>query len=204
MGYEFSGHVTDVGGSVSDLDPGDAVAVNPILYCGKCRQCREGNYQICDSVGFIGLSGGGGGFAENVVVDAEKAVPLGEDVPVEYGALVEPLSVGLHAVRRSGLRAGDASPCSAVSHRTGRDPVRPGGGHGDDLRLGTARSPACPGCGLRADVLVDPAEADAVEYVASNTGGGVDISFEVAGVEASFNAAIESTAPGGRTTVVSI
>lgn len=107
MGHEFSGVIDEMGEGVTGLEEGDPVAVNPILYCGECRQCREGNYHICDSGGFVGLSGGGGGFAESVVVNAEKAIPLGDDVPLEYGALVEPLSVGLHAVRRSGIRAGD-------------------------------------------------------------------------------------------------
>lgn len=102
MGHEFSGAISEIGADVTGLSEGDPVAVNPLLYCGECRQCARGDYHVCDSVGFIGLSGGGGGFAENIVVDAEKAVPLRDDLPLEYGALVEPLSVGLHAVRRSG------------------------------------------------------------------------------------------------------
>ena len=109
LGHEFSGVVTEVGDAVTHLRRGDEVAVNPILCCGECRQCIGGNYHLCDSGGFLGLSGGGGGFAENIVIDAEKAVPLGDGVSLEAGALVEPLSVGLHAVRRSGLRAGDTA-----------------------------------------------------------------------------------------------
>ena len=57
-------------------------------------------------------------------------------------------------------------------------------------------------CG--ADTVIDPTETEAAECVASNTDGGADVAFEVAGVEASFNDAVASTAPGGRTTVVSI
>lgn len=108
MGHEFSGTISEVDESVTGLERSDAVAINPILYCGECRQCQEGNYHICDSVEFPKLSGGGGRFAESVVLDAEHAVTLGDDVPFEYGALVESLSVALHAVRRSGLCAGDA------------------------------------------------------------------------------------------------
>lgn len=205
MGHEFSGTVSEVGESVAGLQVGDAVAINPILYCGKCRQCREGNYHICDSIGFVGLSGGDGGFAESVVLDAEHAVPLGDDVPVEYGALVEPLSVALHAVRRSGLRAGDAvavfgaGPIGLAVIQCAR---AAGAGTIFVSEPRDARRERAADCG--ATELVDPTSTDAVEYVTSNTDGGADVSFEVAGVEASFNAAVESTAPSGRTTIVSI
>ncbi|WP_181692309.1 2,3-butanediol dehydrogenase [Natronomonas sp. LN261] len=205
MGHEFSGVLSEVGNGVSGLDVGDAVAVNPILYCGECRQCREGNYHICDSIGFVGLSGGGGGFAESVVLDAEHAVPLGDDVPLEYGALVEPLSVGLHAVRRSGLRAGDTVAVFG-SGPIGLSVIQCARAAGAGTILVSeprqARRERASDCG--ADDLIDPTSTDAVEYITANTDGGVDVAFEVAGVEASFNDAIESTAPSGRTTVVSI
>jgi (R,R)-butanediol dehydrogenase/meso-butanediol dehydrogenase/diacetyl reductase len=204
MGHEFAGVVSDVGDEVTGVRPGDAVAVNPILSCGACRQCREGNYHICDDVGFVGLSGGGGGFAEDVVVAAEQAVPLG-DVSTEAGALVEPLSVGLHAVRRSGLRAGDAvavfgsGPIGLAVVQCAR---AAGAGTVVVSEPRAARRERAADCG--ADDLVDPTETNAVEYVRSRTDGGADVSFEVAGVEASFNDAVRSTRPGGRTTVVSI
>jgi len=204
MGHEFSGTVAEVGDGVSGLAVGDAVAVNPILYCGACRQCREGNYHLCDSVGFVGLSGGGGGFAENVVVAAEQAVPLG-DVSVEHGALVEPLAVGLHAVRRSGLRAGDAvgvfgsGPIGLAVIQCAR---AAGAGRVVVSEPREARRERATDCG--ATDLVDPSATDPVEFVRSVTDGGVDAAFEVAGVEASYNAAVESTTPTGRTTVVSI
>jgi len=205
MGHEFSGRISEVGGSVTGLEVGDAVAVNPVLYCGECRQCQEGNYHICDSIGFVGLSGGEGGFAESVVLDAEHAVPLGDDVPIEYGALVEPLAVALHAVRGSGLRAGDAvavfgaGPIGLAVIQCAR---AAGAGRIFVSEPRDARRERAADCG--ATELIDPASTDAIEYITANTDGGADISFEVAGVEASFNAAVESTAPSGRTTIVSI
>jgi (R,R)-butanediol dehydrogenase/meso-butanediol dehydrogenase/diacetyl reductase len=205
MGHEFSGTISEVGESVTELEVGNAVAINPILYCGECRQCQEGNYHICDSIGFIGLSGGEGGFAESVVLDAEHAVPLGDDVPIEYGALVEPLSVALHAVRRSGLRAGDAvavfgaGPIGLAVIQCAR---AAGAGTIFVSEPRDARRERAADCG--ATELVDPMSTDAVEHITSHTDGGADIAFEVAGVEASFNAAVESTAPSGHTTVVSI
>jgi len=205
MGHEYSGTIAEVGDEVTGLAVGDAVAVNPILYCGECRQCHEGNYHICDSIGFIGLSGGNGGFAESAVVDAEHAVPLGDAVPVEHGALVEPLSVALHAVRRSGLQAGDAvavfgsGPIGLAVIQCARVA---GAGTIFVSEPREARRERAADCG--AAELIDPMSTDPVEYIHDHTNGGADVTFEVAGVEPSFNAAVESTAPGGRTTIVSI
>lgn len=205
MGHEFSGVISEVGEAVTTHAEGDPVAINPILYCGDCRQCNEGNYHICDSIGFIGLSGGGGGFAESIVVESEKAVPLGEDVPLEYGALVEPLSVGLHAVRRSGLQAGDtvavfgSGPIGLSVIQCAR---AAGAGQIFVSEPRTARRERAADSG--ASHRIDPTEQNAVETIMAATDGGVDVAFEVAGIEPTFNAALESTRPSGRTTVVSI
>jgi (R,R)-butanediol dehydrogenase/meso-butanediol dehydrogenase/diacetyl reductase len=205
MGHEFSGIVDEVGDGVMDLNEGGPVAINPILYCGECRQCRQGNYHICDSGGFIGLSGGGGGFAENVVVSAEKAIPLGEDVPLEHGTLVEPLSVGLHAVRRSGIQAGDAVAVFG-SGPIGLSVIQcaraAGAGRIFVSEPRAARRERAAESG--ADHLIDPAEVDATDEIQSATEGGVDAAFEAAGIEPTFNAALESTRPSGTITVVSI
>ena len=205
MGHEFSGVVDEVGDGVTDLNEGDSVAINPILYCGECRQCRQGNYHICDSGGFIGLSGGGGGFAESVVVSAEKAVPLREDVPLEHGALVEPLSVGLHAVRRSGIQAGDAVAIFG-SGPIGLSVIQcaraAGAGQIFVSEPRAARRERAADSG--ADHLIDPTEVDATDEIHAATDGGVDAAFEVAGIEPTFNAALESSRPSGTITVVSI
>lgn len=205
MGHEFSGVISEMGDDVTGLEEGEPVAVNPILYCGECRQCREGNYHICEDGGFVGLSGGGGGFAESVVVNAEKAIPLGDDVPLEYGALVEPLSVGLHAVRRSGIRAGDtvavfgSGPIGLSVIQCAR---AAGAGQIFVSEPRDARRERAAESG--ADHLIDPTENDAVDEIQSATEGGVDAAFEAAGIEPTFNAALESTRPSGTITVVSI
>jgi (R,R)-butanediol dehydrogenase/meso-butanediol dehydrogenase/diacetyl reductase len=205
MGHEFSGVVREVGEGVTHLATGDRVAINPILYCGDCRQCDEGNYHRCESGGFVGLSGGGGGFAESFVTDAERAVPLAEDVSLAAGALVEPLSVGLHAVRRSGLQAGDAvavfgsGPIGLSVIQCARTA---GAGRIFVSEPRAARRDRAAACG--ADELIDPTTADAVDRITGATDGGVDAAFEVAGVEATYNAALRSTRPGGTATVVSI
>jgi (R,R)-butanediol dehydrogenase / meso-butanediol dehydrogenase / diacetyl reductase len=124
LGHEFAGHVTEVGSGVTGFAEGDAVTVEPTLFCGQCAECRAGLTNLCPSLGFHGLSGGGGGFAEYTAVPASMVRPLGQ-VPTDLGALVEPLAVGLHAVRRSGVRIGEsavvfgAGPRSSCSARPG-------------------------------------------------------------------------------------
>lgn len=205
MGHEFSGVVKEIGNHVSHLEIEDKVAINPILCCGSCRQCIKGDYHICDSIGFIGLSGGSGGFAETVVLDAEHVVPLGDKIPIEYGAFVEPLSVGLHAVRRSNLHVGDtvavfgSGPIGLAVIQCAK---AAGASNVIVSEPRSARRQKAIECG--ADEIIDPSAVDAPGHIRSQTNGGCDISFEVAGVEASFKDAIASTAPGGHTTIVSI
>ncbi|MCH7660669.1 MAG: 2,3-butanediol dehydrogenase [Euryarchaeota archaeon] len=205
MGHEFSGRVAETGDAVAGFEEGEPVVINPILYCGECRQCNEGNYHICDSVGFVGLSGGGGGFGESFVVNAEQVVPFSEEIPLEYGALVEPLTVGLHAVRRSGLKAGD-SVAVFGSGPIGLSVIQCARAAGaSELFVSEPRNARRErALDSGADHPIDPTETDAVEHIIEETGGGVDVAFEVAGIEATFNAALESTRPSGRVTVVSI
>ena len=87
------------------MKEGDRVAVEPYDVCGECSACAIGRYNICRKLGFVGLDGQQGGFAEKCVVDARWAHPLG-DIPTDLGALVEPLAVAYHAVRLSGIKPG--------------------------------------------------------------------------------------------------
>lgn len=204
IGHEIGGTVSETGDDVS-VAVGTDVAVNPIVWCGECRYCDEGNYHLCSAGGFVGLSGGGGGFSESVVVTADQVVPLPEGVPVEIAALVEPFTVGVHAVRRSGVGLGDSvavfgsGPIGLTvlqaAAATGANPVYVSEPNPSRRRLAEE-------CG--ADEVIDPTSTDPVEYVAERTGDGVDVAFEVAGVEQSLNQALASTRSGGTTTVVSL
>lgn len=205
MGHEFAGVVSDVGAEVTSVSEGDPVTVNPILWCGECRSCLEGSYNLCESLNFVGLAGGGGGFSENIVVSEEKVVPLPDDLPVEYGALVEPLAVALHAARRIDLEAGDSVAIfgsgpiglavTQIARAAGTTPIVV-----SEPRA--ARRELAADCG--ADVLVDPTAEDAVDRIRNETNGGADVAFEVAGIAATYNAAVQSTRNGGRVMVVSI
>lgn len=106
LGHEISGTVTALGSGIPGIEVGTRVAVDPCLRCGICRWCTRGEYHICAKGGSIGLAAEGG-FASKVTVPAEGLTPVPDGVSDEYAALAEPLAVGLHAVRRSGVQPGD-------------------------------------------------------------------------------------------------
>jgi len=204
LGHEFSGVVSEVGSEVSGIDEGDAVTVNPAIVCGECRYCNEGRHNLCELVANIGLSARSGGFSEQAVVPATNVVSLPESIPVEYGALVEPLSVGIHAVRRSGMQAGDSVAVFGAGP-IGISIVQAAAAAG--ARAIYSSEPRATRREIAETVgatTLDPTSVDAVDVITSSTNGGVDVAFEAVGVEPTFRAAIESTKRGGQITCVGI
>ena len=108
LGHEFSAVIDEVGEGVAGLKAGDKVAVQPTIYDANCRACNRGLTNSCDSFGFIGLSGWGGGMSEYTTAPAEYCKKLPDDMSLEIGALVEPLAVGWHAVSTSPYKEGDS------------------------------------------------------------------------------------------------
>lgn len=205
MGHEFGGEVVAVGDGVEDIAVGEVVAVNPIVYCGTCRYCEAGKYHLCESVGFVGLAGGGGGFSEQVAVPAEQAIPLPEGVPTEYSALVEPFAVGLHAVRNAEFEPGDSVAIFGTGP-IGLTVVQAAaaGGAGTVYAVEPQDSRREMAAEVGADVPIDPTEGDAVETILEQSGGGVDATFEVAGISPTVRDAIATAKKDGSVTIVSI
>ncbi|MBB3388074.1 (R,R)-butanediol dehydrogenase/meso-butanediol dehydrogenase/diacetyl reductase [Rhizobium sp. BK275] len=102
LGHEFAGEVIRCGTAVSELKPGDRVAVAPMRGCGTCDNCRKGEPAWCAEMRLIG-----GGYAEYTTVTARQCRILPDDLPIEEGALAEPVAVALHCVMRSGLKPGE-------------------------------------------------------------------------------------------------
>jgi (R,R)-butanediol dehydrogenase / meso-butanediol dehydrogenase / diacetyl reductase len=203
MGHEFAGIVSAVGSGVTNVGEGDRVAVEPYLVCGQCSACAAGRYNICRKLGFVGLAGQQGGFAEKCVVDARWAHPLG-DLDTDVGALVEPLAVGYHAVRLSGLKPGGtaavfgAGPIGLV---TAAALKAVGAGQVISVEPAAARKAKASVAG--ADVVLDPSETPVAEAIRDLTdGAGADVAFECAGIDAVLASAIGSVRPGG--TVVNV
>lgn len=105
LGHEFSGDVVEAGEGVSSLQPGDTVVGVPLVPCGKCADCQNGNYALCKNYTFIG-SREPGGFAEYVVLPEKNAVKYDPKIPYEQAAMFEPSTVALHALRCNNYRGG--------------------------------------------------------------------------------------------------
>jgi 2-desacetyl-2-hydroxyethyl bacteriochlorophyllide A dehydrogenase len=107
IGHELSGVVLRTGNSVSKVKEGDRVVVEPVIVCGECYFCRRGEYHLCMNISFQ-YRKGQGGFTPYFVAEEDWVHPLPEDVSFEEGALVEPLSVAIHAVKKGNLRFGQS------------------------------------------------------------------------------------------------
>lgn len=103
MGHEFSGTVVK---GHPTLPPGTPVTVYPLLSCGHCEPCLSGYAHVCNTLRLIGIDCDGG-MAEYVKVPADKVLAIPQNLSLKLGAFIEPLAVGVHAVRRSGYKPGD-------------------------------------------------------------------------------------------------
>ena len=108
LGHEFSGMIVKTGKEVSEDRLGQRVIGAPLMVCGRCPSCRAGKPQLCEQYGFIG-SHQPGAFAEYVAVPEENIIEVPDQVSFKEAALVEPFTVGLHAVERLPFRAGEAA-----------------------------------------------------------------------------------------------
>lgn len=206
MGHEFAGSVVEVADGVEDVAAGDTVAIEPTFRCGECPACRRGENQLCEKLGFYGLMGGGGGFSEYAVVPSYMIHRLPAGLSSEQGALVEPIAVGLRAVRRAGFGEGQSAlvmgggPIGAVTVQCLK-----ASGAGQILVAEVADARKRKALEIGADAVIDPSEEDLPARVRELTGGeGVEHAFDAAGLQQTIDGALASTRKGGAVTIISI
>lgn len=105
QGHEVSGVIEAVGPSVKRLVPGQKVTVQPQVVCGQCHPCRHGRYNLCEHLKVMGFQTTGMA-SEYFVADEERVLVLPDKMDFDEGAMLEPLSVAVHAVRRFGEISG--------------------------------------------------------------------------------------------------
>jgi (R,R)-butanediol dehydrogenase / meso-butanediol dehydrogenase / diacetyl reductase len=205
MGHELSGEVVACGPGVTDLSPGDLVAVEPLETCGTCTWCAVGQYNHCPDLALHGYNRAGGGLADYTVVRRSMAHRLPAGMTAMQGALIEPLAIAWHTANRCGLESGQtvaihgAGPigigvCLTLRQRgvevIGFDP--------SPLRRAVLER-----CGAR--ITLDPATCDPVSAIRDLTGGrGAHASVDAAGVPAAFHATLHGTRVDGTAVVVAI
>ncbi|MCW2135337.1 zinc-dependent alcohol dehydrogenase [Arthrobacter sp. VKM Ac-2550] len=203
IGHEMSGIISAIGSDVESLTPGQPVTVMPLRWCGECASCRAGHQHICQRLDFVGIDSPGA-LQEQWTVPASLVVPLPEGISLEHAALVEPLAVAVHDVRRSRLVAGETA-------------VVIGGGPIGQLIAVVARAEGAevvlaePDAVRRAfaaqqgAIVVDPIEGDLAAVVEERTSGaGADVVFEVAGTRGTALDATRHARTRGRVVFVAI
>jgi len=206
VGHECAGTVAAVGSGVTGMRPGDRVAVDPALVCGRCDQCQAGRPNTCRKLRFLGAPGEApGALAEFRVLPAENCFPVPATMSLDRATLAEPLSIGLYATRlaelRAGLRVGilGAGPIGlsvllcAKAEATGpayiTDPI-------------ARRQEAARQCG--ADWAGSPHDGDVVAEILGRAAGGLDVVFECSGDPRTLDSAMALLRPGGTLMLVGI
>jgi len=107
LGHEYTGTVLEMGSDVQGLETGDRVVVDPNLTCGKCRYCRSGMPNMCQSMTTLGIFINGG-FARYNVAPANALHKISEDVPPDVAALAEPLSCVVNGTQKVRVQPGES------------------------------------------------------------------------------------------------
>ena len=205
LGHELSGTVAQVGAGVTRLKPGDRVAVDPNRYCGECHYCNIGKKQLCSNLFAVGVNRDGG-FAEYCYVPEDQCYPLSDGVPLEYGAMAEPLACCIHGIDRAKIRLGDTvlvigggaigllmvqlAKQSGASLVILSEPAA--------IRRATGRQ-------IGADGVIDPSCEDVSERLRQLTGtDGVDVVIECVGNTAATAQAFEAAKRGATILLFSV
>ena len=208
MGHEASGVIERVGSGVVGFKAGDRVTFDSTIFCGKCFFCRRGEINLCDDRKVLGVSCGDyrlhGAFAEFIAVPARILFPVDDRISFERAAMVEPLAVAFHALRRSPAALNDSAAVIGAgmigllviqllrAAGCGRviavDMV--------DARLEMARK-------FGADVLLRSDRDDVAKEIRDAAGGqGADVAFEVVGATQTTQLALASVRKGGSIVLV--
>ncbi len=214
LGHESAGVVEAVGGAVTRFRPGDRVTIEPGYTCRRCFYCKTGHYNLCPDVVFMATPPVDGAFCEYVAWPEDFIFALPDAMSFEEGAMMEPLSVGLWAAERGGVRPGDSvaifgsGPIGLVTLQA----AKAAGATTlivvdvQSYRLEHARR-------LGATHVIDDSEGKALEQVRAITSGlhgfgpeysGVDVAFETAGAVPTTRNTLAATRPGGVAVLVGL
>jgi len=208
MGHEAAGEIAQVGSGVSGWQSGDRVTFDSTVYCGGCWFCKRGEANLCDNRRVLGVSCADyrrhGAFAEFVAVPERILYRLPDNLAFEHAAMVEAVSVAVHAVKRKPL-AEDSITLVVGTGMIGLLVVQALRVAGypqiiaidlDEGRLALAKK-------MGARNTFKSGDPSLLEKIRGLTHGrGVDAAFEVVGLPATVTTAIECVRKGGSVTLV--
>lgn len=203
IGHEMSGVISATGEGVSAHQIGDRVVVRPLDACGECPACTRGHSHVCQNLKFLGLDTDGA-FQQTWTVPAHTLHVIPDDLSLEHAALIEPVAVACHDVRRGQVRQGDdvlvigGGPIgmliAMVAQQAGASVTV---SEVNEHRLSMARN-----LGFK---TVNPKQCDVAETILQATGGkGADVVFEVSGTLPGVDLMTQVTAVRGRIVMVAI
>lgn len=207
MGHEAAGTIAEVGARVADFQVGERVTFDSTVSCGECAFCQRGEVNLCDRRQVLGVSCGDyrrhGAFAEFVAVPARILYRVPDTLSLEHAALIEAVSIAVHAARRSQVKKGDTALVVGagmigllviqVLKHIGCERIL--AVDLDETRLTLARESGA------AEVLVSSADT-ATQILERTNGKGVDQAFEAVGFTPTVQLAINSVRKGGTVTLV--
>jgi len=203
MGHETVGRIYELGPDAEALSVGQLVTVNPVMSCGECWACQSGQEQWCSRRVVLGVAPEiPAAFADRVAVPAANIVPLPEDMPEELGALVEPMAVGYHALRRGQPRPEDrvlvigggpiGQACLLAARRLGVQTLALSD-------VSPSRRDLCARLGAE---VVDPSAGDLPEAVADRLGGPATLVVDAVGLSPTVADAMAASGLGSRIVLV--
>lgn len=209
-GHEWTGTVIATGDGVTNVREGDRVVGGVSPACGRCPQCRAGNATACAN-GMVSITGGPGGrphggFAPRIAAMADQLTPVPAALTDIEAALVEPLTVALHAVRRTRIRLGDtvvvigAGPIGLLTLQCAK-----AAGAGRVIVIEPHPGRGALALKLGADHVLNPRSDDVAGAILAETGSiGPEVVFECAGISPTINQAVELVRRGGNVTMVGL
>ncbi|WP_295818757.1 NAD(P)-dependent alcohol dehydrogenase [uncultured Deinococcus sp.] len=214
LGHEVSGVVDAVGEGVTRVKPGDRVALEPGVPCRRCTYCKTGAYNLCPDMTFMATPPVDGALSEYVTWPDDFVFPVPQSVSDDAAALLEPLAVGVWAVRKGDVRPGHsvavlgAGPigCTTIMAAKAAGATTIVAVDLEDFRLDLARH-------VGATHTFNARSGDALAFIrelgARRDGlplshGGVDVAFETAGSLPTTRLTIAAPKPGGVAVLVGL
>lgn len=200
-GHEFSAEIVEIGENQQGLKSGMVVTANPYFNCGHCYSCRKGKVNCCENNQTMGVQRDGA-FAEYVTMPVERIVD-GKGLSADTLALIEPFSIGYHAINRGNIQPGDkvlvmgSGPIGTFAMISAK--LRGATVYAADLmdnRLELATR-------FGADGVINTGWEKLEDRVRELTGGcGMDVCVEAAGLPQTFLACIEQVCFGGKIVLI--
>ena len=203
IGHEMSGKIAALGDGVNGMTPGEHIVIRPLDACGVCPACVRGHHHICHNLKFLGLDTDGA-FQQKWTVPAHTVHKIPADLPLEHAALIEPLAVACHDVRRARLIEGEdvlvigGGPIGMLIAMVAKH----NGGNVTVSEVNPFRLKMAEAQGFS---VLDPTKLDVAQAITEATSGkGADVVFEVSGTQAGVDTMTAAAAVRARIVMVAI